>query len=176
MKLIKKPTKNTQAWLFLTIFSFFLLAGCGFHLKGVGTAPVSFKSVELVVDAGVWPDIVQALKQQLKGYGVKVVDSIAQAELQISLSATGYSASKVGISGTGDTTSELIKMSQPFKALQVQSDKVILQTKVTTLRDHTIELNQALASDRELQDIQRQMANDIALQIIDRISRKMAQP
>jgi len=172
----QKIVKKTQAWAFLAILSVFVLSACGFHLKGVGSAPISFKSVQLVVQAGVRPDIVRALTQQFKGYGVKVVDSITQAELQIKLMPTGYTTSKTGVAGSGDTTSELIKMSQPFTATQVASEQQVLKAQVVSFRDHNIQLNQVLASDRELQSIHQQMANEIALQIIDRISRKMAKP
>jgi len=91
--------------------------------------------------------------------------------LSLSLSATGYEVSRTSLSGQGDTTSELLKMSQSFTVNRVMTETLLLSATVTSFRDRRIDIGAALASSRELKDIQQQMAFDLANQVIDRINR-----
>lgn len=174
---LKQP-KKYQAWFLLGVFTllFSLLNGCGFHLKGTGVdATAQFKSVQLVDTQGVREDVLRALRQQLKASGVKVVQTLVEAELKVTFNPTQYSASQTSISGSGDATSELIKMSQTFNVEQVETEKSVLDATVQVFRNRQIDNTAALAANRELRGLQRQMAADLAIQIIDRINRAYAQ-
>lgn len=178
---MRSSLKNHQAWLFcqqkraltpLILLFCLNLAGCGFHLKGMGpNAKPSFQSVYLAQTAGVRADVMQTFMRLLKASDVKVMSSLENAELSLSLSATGYDVSRTSISGQGDTTSELLKMQQSFTVNQVSTETRLLSATVNSYRDRRIDVGAALASSRELQDIQQQMAFDIANQVIDRINR-----
>jgi len=174
--------KNDQAWGFLSPFSpgkwisIALLAlsvsACGFHLKGMGSnSKPTFKSIYFAQTAGVRADILQTLKQLLKASDVILAQSAQAAALSLSLSATGYEVSRTSLSGQGDTTSELLKMSQSFTVNRVMTETLLLSATVTSFRDRRIDIGAALASSRELKDIQQQMAFDLANQVIDRINR-----
>ncbi|MDG4811715.1 LPS assembly lipoprotein LptE [Hydrogenovibrio sp. 3SP14C1] len=170
-------TQFSQAWLvrirvFAILGLVLTLTACGFHLKGVGkNAVATFKSIELVNTDGVRADVLRSLEQQLKASNVKIVNNMAEAEIVLSFQPTGYTVSRTSISGQGDASSELIKMMQPIRVEEVATEKELLKTVVQVYRDRRIDNAAALASNRELRSIQQQMANDIAVQIIDRINR-----
>jgi len=170
----QKQPKIYQAWWILGLLSAILLnlSACGFHLKGTGAnAVATFKSVQLLDENLVRPDVLRALKQQLKASNVKLVTLMADAEITIQFQITGYRTSRTGLSSSGDTSSELLKMSQAFEVVDVATEKALLKTSAQTFRDRQIDNSAVLASSRELRSIQQQMANDLAVQIIDRINR-----
>lgn len=180
---------GVSAWLSLACFgrgvsrglftvivasSMLSLNGCGFHLRGLDTVgQTQFKSVQLQNVAGVRPEVLQAIRSQMALSGVTVVDSMAAAELQLVFQPTIYSASRTAYSGQGDTTAELLKMSQPFTALWVATDESFMSTQVHSYRDRQIDTAAILAANRELGAIHREMAEGLARQLMDRINRAL---
>lgn len=148
------------------------VTGCGFRLRGTGPlAGASYKTVQLLGDERVPSELVSALRQQWRGLGVEITDSISQAEVVVQLGGYQRSISRTAFSATGETTSELIKLSQSFIAFRVEDDTEIINTEVMALRDRQTDPTQQLAAARELQDIERQMQQDLARQLIDRLNR-----
>lgn len=146
--------------------------GCGFRLRGTGPlAGASYKTVQLLGDERVPSELVSALRQQWRGLGVELTDSISQAEVVVQLGGYQRNISRTSFSATGETTSELIKLSQSFIAFRVEDEAEIINTQVVALRDRQTDPAQQLAAARELQDIERQMQQDLARQLIDRINR-----
>ncbi|WP_051678482.1 LPS assembly lipoprotein LptE [Thiomicrospira pelophila] len=146
--------------------------GCGFRLRGTGPlAGASYKTVQLLGDEKVPSELVSALRQQWRGLGVELTDSISQADVVVQLGGYQRNISRTAFSATGETTSELIKLSQSFIAFRVEDDTEIINTEVMALRDRQTDPAQKLAAARELQDIERQMQQDLARQLIDRINR-----
>ncbi len=172
--------QGTHPWRFLAfsqslialLLSVSLLSGCGFHLKGMGnSAQATYKTVRLIDLNKVNPNIRRALNQQFDGMGVKVVDNLADADVAITFQATRFNRISTGINGQGDISSELLKMNQPMVVDDVKSGKKLLAVTVTSFRDRNVNNRQLQASARELKSIQKQMAVDIALQVIDRANR-----
>jgi len=174
--------KNAQAWSFFkaqwlwVCVLAFTLSACGFHLKGMGQNSVAtFQSIYFSQTTGVRGDVMQVLKQLLKASDVKMVGDAESAELVLALEPTIYQVSRTSISGQGDTTAELLKMSQAFRVHLPDSKVPLLTATANSYRDRRLDTGAALASSRELQDIQQQMAFDVANQIIDRINRAYQQ-
>ena len=152
-----------------------LVSGCGFRLRGTGTlAGARYSSVVLQGLERIPADLAVALRQQLQGLGVVITDSLAEAEVLIQLGAYQRQVSRTSFSTTGETTSELIKLTQAFSAQRIVDEVDIVKTQVTTLRDRQIDPSQLLAAARELEDIERQMQQDLARQLIDRVNRNYA--
>ncbi|MBD3820874.1 MAG: hypothetical protein IE914_01220 [Thiotrichales bacterium] len=152
-----------------------LLSACGFHLKGMGDAvTATYQSIKVEQDAGVRSDVAQALQQQLQAMGIKVVDNLADAELVLNLQATQMSTSVTARDGKGDVSGELLKMIQPFNAQVVATEESVIQAQAVAYRDRSVNAAQAQASSRELQSIQRQMASEVALQVLDQLNRAYA--
>lgn len=179
--------KNDQAWsvriwhfmsmaliMSLLIMMTAGLTGCGFHLRGLDSVgDMQFKTVKLQTLPGVHPEVQQAMRSQLAQSGVQLVDSLAAAELQIVLQPTVYKASRTAYSGLGDTTAEFLRMEQGFAATLVATEQSVVTGSVQTYRDRQIDTGALLAANRELASIQREMAEDLARKIMDRINRSM---
>lgn len=179
--------ENDQAWLVRTwsfmsmalIMSLLIvmtagLSGCGFHLRGLDrVGEMQFKTVKLQSIAGVRPEVQQAMRSQLAQSGVKLVDSLAAAELQIILQPTAYKVNRTAYSGLGDTTAEFLRMEQSFSAIVVATEKTLVSSSVQTYRDRQIDTAALLAANRELGSIHREMAEDLVINIMERINRAM---
>lgn len=151
------------------------LSACGFHLKGMGeAATATYQSIKVTQGPGVRSDITQALTRQLQSMGVKVVDNLGDAEVALNLQATQLNTSITARDVNGDVSGELLKMVQPFNAQEVATEKEVIDAKATAFRDRSVNAAQAQASNRELQSIERQMATEIAMQVIDRLNRAYA--
>lgn len=159
----------------VVLLSVELLSGCGFHLRGYGSdGAAQFQSVKLDGLNQVDPLLQQALQQQLESGGVRLSESLAAAQLWVQLGRTDWRQTQTGYTG-GDVASILLTLKQAFKAQDVASETWVVDAQASTYRDHTIDVNARLASDRELQDIREQMSDEVARQIIDRINRALAQ-
>lgn len=148
------------------------VTGCGFRLRGTGPlAGASYKSLQLLGVEKIPAELASALRQQWRGLGVELTDSMSQADVVVQLGGYQRNISRTSFSATGETTSELIKLSQSFIAFRVEDEAEIINTQVVALRDRQTDPAQQLAAARELQDIERQMQQDLARQLIDRINR-----
>ena len=148
------------------------LSGCGFHLRGLNTVgEMQFKTVKLQTLPGVRPEVQQAMRSQLAQSGVQLVDSLAAAELQIILQPTVYKANRTAYSGLGDTTAEFLRMEQSFSAVVVATEETLVTSSVQTYRDRQIDTAALLAANRELGSIHREMAEDLVINIMERINR-----
>ena len=157
----------------LIVLMIAILAGCGFHLRGLDSnGALAFQTAQIESANGVRPEVQLALQRQMRQANVTVLDSQA-AEVQIQLSATQFESSRTS-ARLGDATSELIRMTQPFKAIDLTSGQEITSGKSSVYRDRQINTAVALASDSELRSIQKSMSEEIARQIVDRVRRTMS--
>ncbi|MDR9499647.1 MAG: hypothetical protein RI556_10770 [Hydrogenovibrio sp.] len=168
--------KIDQAWWFSVwpslalLLATMLLSGCGFQLKGVGTAEVTFQTAYLQ-DDGARSDIRRALRTMLRASDVTLVESLADAEVMIRLGPTQYKATRTSLSGRGDTGSELITMTQPFASERVATERLLVEGEAISYRDRRIETGGLAAAAQELESLRTQMANELAMQILDRVQR-----
>lgn len=156
----------------LVITAMASITGCGFRLRGTGAlAGASYKRVQLLGVEKVPSELASALRQQWQGLGVELTESMADADVVVQLANYDRSISRTAFSATGETTSQLIKLTQSFMAFRMTDEAEIINTQVMVLRDRQLDPNQPLAAARELEDIERQMQQDLARQLIDRLNR-----
>ena len=148
------------------------LMGCGFHLRGAGlSGSLPFQTAQIEVNGAVTKDVQMALKLQLLQSGVEVLES-QSAEVQIQLMSTQIKATRTS-SRLGDATSELMKLTQPFKVTNLTTGKMIVSGESVVYRDRKINITDALASNSELRSIQKSMSEQVASQIVERVRRAM---
>ena len=158
----------------ITLFSISLLSGCGFHLRGYDQPQqAQFKSIKLSGLNQVTQEVRLALRDQFEARGVKVVPSLAGAELDVQLLRTYSHSSKTSYTGTGDVASVLITLKQGFRVEDVATEKVLVTSEAIAYRDHQIDNAALLATNRELQEIKQQMANEVVSQIVAQINRRL---
>lgn len=169
LKTTPPPPKlyNLVAILVLSIS----LSACGFHLRGLETnIQADYKSVRLLNVSVVNKDVQRELLRQFASLEVKVVDNIADAELELDFKKTQFNTSITGRTGQGDVESELLKMSQSFSLFRVASEQKLAEDTVSSFRDRRVNANALQASSRELRTIKQQMAADIAQKVVTRIN------
>ena len=158
----------------LMLFSISLLSGCGFHLRGYDQPQqAQFKTIKLSGLNNVTQEIQLALRDQFEARNVTIVPSLAGAELDVKLQKTYTHSSKTSYTGTGDVASVLITLKQGFVVDEVATEKVLMTGEAVAYRDHQIDNTALLATNRELQEIKQQMANEVVSQIVDQINRRL---
>lgn len=166
--------KRFSALVTLLLFSSVLLSGCGFHLRGYGTPQEAlFKTVKLSGLEGVTQEVQLALRDQFEARGVVIMPSLVDAELDIKLQRTYTHSSKTSYTGSGDVASVLLTLKQSFMVEEVATEKLLLSGETVAYRDHKIDNIALLASNRELQEIKQQMANEVVSQLVERINRRL---
>jgi len=167
--------KRLSGLLILGIL-FLSFSGCGFQLRGMDSlGQLQFKTVFVQNESQARIEVQQALRKQLAMSGVQQLHSEQQAEIIIRLQPTQYQVSRTAYSGQGDATAELLKMSQSFTAVWGLTGNVLVTGSVETYRDRQIETAALLASEQEVIDMRRSMAEVLARQMMDRINRAVQQ-
>jgi outer membrane lipopolysaccharide assembly protein LptE/RlpB len=155
-------------WL-LSVLIFF--SGCGFHLKGAGqVGQLSFSELNVVFSQNVDYTFKSLLIQKLTLRGVKIIE-VAQKEATtdtLIVSRPQINVKRTGVSALGDTTAESLRWLQTFTL--VHQDKPLLEAEVVQYRDRQINPLAILAAEEERQSLYKSMAQQIADQIIIRIS------
>ena len=169
-----------QSWLLAGFLSVLVLqlTACGFQLRGsqsVGSLP--FSQAQLQLSAGVNSEVADATALELQQAGVAMADNAAWV---VTLMKTQTQVSQTSTNGLGDAASELIKMTQAFSIEQKIDGKTVEGSKylaqVSAFRDRRIDQNAMLASDLELQQLKRDMADELAQKLVYRLSRSFAEP
>lgn len=149
-----------------------LLSACGFRLRGTGKlAQASYQSAYLINLERLPAELQSRLQQQFAGLGIEITSSMAAADIAVEFGAYRRSTSRTSYNNLGETTSELVTLSQNLQAYRVADEAKILDTQVSALRDRNIDPNNRVAGARELQMIERQMMQDLSYQIIDQLNR-----
>lgn len=148
-----------------------LLTGCGFKLRGTGSNQATFETVYFRFDDSVPQGLRQALRQIFQSAAVQEVDSTGLADLVVELGRFKRDINQTARSVTGQTTAELIRLSQRVEAYRMRDEKLIFELESVLLRDRQIDPVQRLAADRELQTIIEEMTHALARQIFDQVNR-----
>lgn len=148
-----------------------LLSGCGFKLRGTGLTQAAYQSVYLRFDSSMPIELQQAITQRFQQAGVQVLETSATAELVIEFGSFKRDISRTSRSATGQTTAELIRLTQAFKAYRMQDEQLILDTQTVVMRDRQLDPSQLLAAERELNTIIQAMLQTLSGQVFDRVNR-----
>ncbi|GEM_PF-1807732 len=149
------------------------LSACGFHLRGYTESgevkPLPFSTLKVDALGSVDSRLLQMLKQQLTAQGVRLVESEADAQAVLRLTATQFQRIATAKNGQGQVTSELLKMQQAFTLVDEQSGKVLLQGVAMSYRDRNINPQALLAAERELASLKTLMRQEVVQQLMGRL-------
>lgn len=147
------------------------LAGCGFRLRGMGGAQATYQTAFLRFDNAVPFELKQALAQAFRASQVMLVESAEDAQLLVELGLFQRDLSRTSISVSGQTTAELIHLSQQVTAYRMADEAQVMNGAVVVMRDRQIDPSQLLAAERELQSITQEMMQSLAMNIVNQINR-----
>ena len=158
----------------LTIVAFvFLLAACGWHLRGSVGLPDQLKSPYLTgknVDAGMR----QLVSQRLRDAGATEVKTISDASAVIELTATDYRKRQVAVTADGQpSTYELLyQLSYRFR-LPDGSDQYQSGQVQATL-NYQYDSNQILSKENEENRLVKQLRDEVSLRLLQQLTLKVS--
>jgi LPS-assembly lipoprotein len=151
---------------FFALVVLFLLAGCGFQLRG--TADVPFHSIYLPADsAGIALDLRRNIQA---GTNARVVDDPKQAEALMSFSHELREKEILSLTGAGRVREFRLRYRVGFRVHDGKGGDFVPQTELQLTRDVSFNDAEVLAKEAEEQLLFRDMQADMVQQILRRLS------
>ncbi len=143
------------------------LAGCGFALRRTPELP--FATLALT---GFAPgsELAAALRRQLSTTATRVVESPAQAQAVLEALEDVRERSVVATSAAGQVREMQLRQRLRWRLRDAQGRDLLAPTQVALSRDMTTSETDVLAKEKEEAFLYRAMANDIAAQVLRRLS------
>jgi LPS-assembly lipoprotein len=150
----------------LLIFASFVLAGCGFHLRG--TANVPFETIYLPSATG---GIALDLKRNIQaGTRASVVDDAKKADAVLQLTEETRSKEILSLTGTGRVREYQLRYRVGFRVHDGKGGDYVPQTTIQLTRDIAFNDSAILAKEAEEGLLYRDMQTDMVQQIMRRLA------
>lgn len=143
-----------------------LLSGCGFHLRGTGTARLVLTSIN-VTATDAYGSMQRTLERSLREFGVKVV-SATKAPYTLHLLSDSRTRRSIATTSDVRVAEYQLKLAVRFEMLDAAGKQIIPPTTVFTERTYQFD-NSSLVGNTEQEGLlNREMRRDVADQIIRR--------
>lgn len=157
----------------IALFLFFVfLSGCGFRLRGIYEIPTWFNNVA-IVNQGVHRDLALMLKDQLQAYKICIVADNKNAQYLLILQKDDMQEQITTISASTNPRQYELTYTIHYALLKNHGQNLIPSGVVTVSRQLTVNNDRILGSNAEEAMLYSEMRRDAALQIINRINRKL---
>lgn len=157
---------------FYSISLFLLLAGCGFHLKGVFSMPPSLKTLQISPDQP-YDDFQRVLKQLLKNNHIQIVEHDRARPLPVAtltiLSQT-FSERTIAYGTNGLPNRAALELKISYQLSNVQGKLLENSSLVTVERELILDPNAILGTDNERGYLQTELYRDAASQLVRQLS------
>lgn len=157
------------------------ISGCSFQLRGSGS---EFANTQLqVVSLRAEPDADSAIKTDIANLLPQTIDlqivqqvvplknasaeQVAQ-EVFLVLGSTKKQQKRTAVSVVGETTAEFIRWVQPYQVLNLRGE-LLFSDEAFAYRDRQMDPQGLMAANQEVYELQQQMAQEIAEQIVRRL-------
>lgn len=144
-----------------------MLAGCGFHLRGTGSAQLALKSIS-VTATNAHGDMQRTLERALKEGGVKLLPS-GQAPYSIRLISDRRTRRSVATSSDVTVSEYGLQLQVKFAVFDASGKQVIGPTTVSTERIYQFDNNSLVGNTEQEKLLNKEMRRDLAEQIIRRV-------
>lgn len=151
---------------FLALISALPLAGCGFQLRGSYAVP--YRSIYL--DAPRGNQAARKLAQDLKSQGIRLTDSIKDAEVRLRLSPETRTRNILSLSGGGRVREYQLQYSLSYSLSYADGREIYPETTIKSSREFTYDDNLYLAKTAEEEFLYRDLQDSAAQQILRRLS------
>jgi LPS-assembly lipoprotein len=146
------------------------LAGCGFHLRGVGGSaalPPSLATVRVVMGGGANEPLAVAVREAISQAGAQVVDAGSVPTVVIVSEQVDNQVASVRTS-TGKASEYLLRYTVNFRLDGPQS---LPEQTIRLQRDYSFDPDRVLAKEQEERELMRSMRREAAQQIVRRLAR-----
>jgi LPS-assembly lipoprotein len=149
------------------------LAGCGFHLRGTQTLPVSSIYLALPVNSPIGAEMTRLLRSSTN---TKVVTDRQQAQAIFELLGETREREVLAINSQGRATEYQIRLRIRFRVLDHSAGELIEPTDLMTRRDITFNESDLLAKESEEGLLYRDMQSDLVRQMVSRLAGMKVEP
>lgn len=164
-----RPAKTgIQYFLFFVVL---LLAGCGFHLRGILNLAPQLNNTYIQSDA---PNskFTQILKRLLIANHINVVDSPAQATAILKLSNVSSTNALTSLSGGAEAGQYTLYGSVQFSVIDAQTKQVLIPPRlVENTTTFSSNATQALSTQAQINDLMNTLQNEIAQNIVNQLAK-----
>lgn len=144
------------------------LSACGFHLRGAMQLPEPLKSMKLDCPAVKERLFCQALERQLASNGIDT--SADQADYELRILNVSTTRSTASIDERGVAREIQLNLAASFALVGADNSFLIPESVVSAFQSYQNDQTQVLGKGREEQQITRELSQQLALQILSRIS------
>jgi LPS-assembly lipoprotein len=156
---------------FVLSVTLLLLAGCGFHLRGVLKLPPELDSTYIQSDAPN-SEFTQILQRLLIANHINVVNTPKEATAILTLSDVSSSNALTSISGGAQAGQYTLYGSVQFSVIDAKTKRVLIKP---TLVENTTTFNsnatQALSTQTKINDLMSVLQNEMAQNIVNQLTK-----
>lgn len=164
-----------QLRILLIIIISVMSAGCGFRLRGSIDIPAWFNNVA-IVNQGVHRDLVTTLKDQIQAYHIHVLPDVQGATYLLILLRDSSQQQISSISASTTPRQYQLLYTVYYKVIKASGEPIVPEGQVTVTRQLTVNNDRILGSDSEESTTYSEMRRDAAMQIMNRVSRRLNAP
>jgi LPS-assembly lipoprotein len=162
------PQRSAQAVLLILTLS--LLSGCGFHLRGSGEVQLPVKSIYIGMPANS-PLRVALVRNIEAAGGTEIVNDPKKAEAVMEvIQPEKRDRSLLSLNGEGQPVEFTLLYRFSFHVRDNNGHELIPVTPFTLKRDMSFNSSYALAKETEADNLYKDMQQDLAYQILRRLS------
>jgi LPS-assembly lipoprotein len=145
------------------------LAGCGFHLRGVGSGNLPYKTMYIALpdtaDVNIW------LQRYIRASGsTEIVENAKVAEAIFQQLGDNRQKSILSVNAQGRVREYRLQLTYTFRVVNQKGQILVPLNEVALTRDISFDDSNVLAKDLEEGLLWRDMNNDLVNQIMRRLS------
>jgi LPS-assembly lipoprotein len=148
---------------------FFVLASCGFHLRGMVDMPPWLRAIAIINQSNN-RQLQPWLAEQLQAYHIRVLPEPAMAQYWLIIEHDEMQEQIKSISSSTTPRQYQLIYTVFFKLQNIKGGEVIPTSQVLVTRQMTINSDRILGSTGEADLLKREMQHDAVIQIITRLS------
>lgn len=158
---------NIQRLAGIVVMSF-LLAACGFHLRGEAQLPAGMQRIS-IEGADPLNPLGRDLRKALVRSGAQVVEQAGQASSVLRIGNNRITTDVLSVGGNARASEYTMRYNVEFDVVDIQGVNLLPKQVIELTRDFTFDANQALgiAAEQDLltQELQRDMVQSILRRI-----------
>lgn len=145
------------------------LAGCGFHLRGSGSATLPYKTMFIALpetaEVRIW------LERYIKGSGeTQIVTDGKLADAVFQQLEDSRQKAILSVNAQGRVREYRLQMNYRFRLLNGRGEEIVAPTEVALTRDISFDDSNVLSKDLEENLLWRDMTSDLVNQLMRRLS------
>jgi len=145
------------------------IAGCGFHLRGVGSGNLPYKTMYIALpdtaDVSIW------LQRYIRASGsTRIVDDAKSAEAIFQQLGDSRQKNILSVNAQGRVREYRLQLTYTFRVVNQKGQVLVAPNEISLTRDISFDDSNILAKDLEEGLLWRDMNNDLVNQIMRRLS------